>query len=98
MNDFIPKEGNLVDRVESGFSVTEKYNEVVDESETKFKSTENYQDPVRHILSSYDLGQKLRQLRLRMPRSGKKGAARLACCAMQCSSPLAKRGSKENFA
>ena len=65
MNDFIPKESHLVDRVESGFSVTENYGELVDHNETKFKNTESSQDPVRHILVSYDIGQKLRQLRLR---------------------------------
>src|SRR5436309_13755200 len=65
MNDFIPKEGNLVDRVESGFSVTENYDELINGSETKFKITENAPDPIRHILTSYDIGQKLRQLRLR---------------------------------
>jgi transcriptional regulator with XRE-family HTH domain len=65
MNDFIPKEGSLVDRVESSFSVTEKFAELIDHNETKFKNTENSQDPIRHILTSYDIGQKLRQLRLR---------------------------------
>ena len=65
MNDFIPNEGNLVGRAESDFSVTEKYDGVVADSETKLKNTENFEDSIRHALMSYDIGQKLRQLRLR---------------------------------
>jgi transcriptional regulator with XRE-family HTH domain len=65
MNDFIPSEGDLVDRAESGFSVTEKIEPVVSGSETKLKNTESSEDSIRQILSSYDIGQKLRQLRLR---------------------------------
>src|SRR3982750_956938 len=65
MNDFIPNEGNLVGRAESDFSVTEKYDGVVVDSETKLKNTENFEDSIRHALMSYDIGQKLRQLRLR---------------------------------
>jgi transcriptional regulator with XRE-family HTH domain len=65
MNDFIPNEGNLVGRAESDFSVAENYNEVVPNNETKLKNTENFEDSIRHVLSSYDIGQKLRQLRLR---------------------------------
>ena len=65
MNDFIPNEGSLVDRAESGFSVTEKIEPVISGSETKLKNTESSEDSIRHILSSYDIGQKLRHLRLR---------------------------------
>src|SRR3954451_22313206 len=65
MNDFIPNEGNLVGRAESDFSVTEKYDGVVADSETKLKNTENFEDSIRHALMSYDIGSKLRQLRLR---------------------------------
>jgi transcriptional regulator with XRE-family HTH domain len=65
MNDFIPSEGYLVGKTESDFSVVEKNEPVVSGNETKFKPAENAEDSVRHILGSYDIGQKLRQLRLR---------------------------------
>jgi transcriptional regulator with XRE-family HTH domain len=65
MNDFIPNEGNLVGRAESDFSMTENYGGVVANDETKLKNTENFDDSIRHALMSYDIGQKLRQLRLR---------------------------------
>ena len=55
----------MVGRVESGFSVTDNFEDLIDHNETKFKNTENSQDTIRHILTSYDIGQKLRQLRLR---------------------------------
>jgi transcriptional regulator with XRE-family HTH domain len=65
MNDFIPRKDDLVDRVESDFSVTENFGGVVDDGKTKFKNTENYEDVVKNVLTSYDIGQKLRHLRLR---------------------------------
>ena len=65
MNDFIPNEGNLVGRAESDFSVKENYSGLVNPNETKLKNTENVEDSIRHVLTSYDIGQKLRQLRLR---------------------------------
>jgi transcriptional regulator with XRE-family HTH domain len=65
MNDFIPNEGNLVGRAEADFSMTENYSGVVANNETKLKNTENFEDSIRHALMSYDIGQKLRQLRLR---------------------------------
>src|SRR5438270_2879426 len=65
MNDFIPNEGYLVGRAESDFSEMEKIEPVVSHNETNLKNTENTGDSIRHILSSYDIGRKLRQLRLR---------------------------------
>ena len=65
MNDFSPHESNLVGSDESRFSGTENLSNVVNYDETKLKGTENPEGLIRHILSSYDIGQKLRQLRLR---------------------------------
>ena len=65
MNDFIPKKDNLVDRVESGFSITENIGKVVNQDESKFKNTESCEDVIKNVLSGYDIGQKLRHLRLR---------------------------------
>ena len=65
MNDFSPQESNLVDRDESRFSITENIGELVNVDEAKLKNTENSEGTIRNILSSYDIGQKLRQLRLR---------------------------------
>ncbi len=65
MNDFSPEKSNLVDRDESHFSVTEISDQVVHLDKIKLKNTENYEDLIRHLLGSYDIGHKLRQLRLR---------------------------------
>ena len=65
MNDFSPEESHLVGGDESRFSETENNHEVVNESESKLKPTESTDGMIRHVLISYDIGQKLRQLRLR---------------------------------
>jgi transcriptional regulator with XRE-family HTH domain len=65
MNDFSSEQNNFVDRDESHFSSTENSGEVVHLDKTKLKIAENYDDSIRRVLSSYDIGQKLRHLRLR---------------------------------
>ncbi len=65
MNEFIPEEQPTVDADESAFSDTQKSEVNVPDSETKVKAAENGDDVIRRILVSYDIGPKLRQLRLR---------------------------------
>ena len=65
MNEFMPEEQVTVDEREDGFSNTQISGGNVPESETKIKSPENHDDVIRRLLGSYDIGPKLRQLRLR---------------------------------
>ncbi len=65
MNDFKPEFGTLVDGNESAFSVAEKVPEVLIVDETILKRAENQDDTIRRALATYDIGPKLRQLRLR---------------------------------
>lgn len=65
MNDFMPHQSNLVDPNKSEFSATENPEIDVTLNERRLKATENSEDTVRKVLTSYDIGSKLRQLRLR---------------------------------
>jgi transcriptional regulator with XRE-family HTH domain len=65
MNDSIPQEEGIVDVNESDFSETEKACVVVSEAKTRLKPAENSDDTIRRVLAGYDIGQKLRHLRLR---------------------------------
>jgi transcriptional regulator with XRE-family HTH domain len=65
MNDFKPDFGALVDHNESAFTVAEKGPEVLSTDETNLKRAESSDDTIRRTLANYDIGTKLRQLRLR---------------------------------
>jgi transcriptional regulator with XRE-family HTH domain len=65
MNAFRPElEGN-VDEDKIGFTIVENSAPEVIGSETTLKRAESGEETIRRVLSSYDIGQKLRQLRLR---------------------------------
>jgi transcriptional regulator with XRE-family HTH domain len=65
MNDFKPEISETVARNETPFSVTEQPLSELSLIETSLKRTESSDETIRRVLSSYDIGQKLRQLRLR---------------------------------
>ncbi len=65
MNEFSPARGAPVDENESAFSNVEILTEDVDLAERRVKATESSDNLIRRVLGSYDIGHKLRQLRLR---------------------------------
>jgi transcriptional regulator with XRE-family HTH domain len=65
MNDSIPQDGAMVDENKIDFSITEKPGAVVSDGKTKFKTAESSEETIRRVLAGYDIGQKLRHLRLR---------------------------------
>ena len=65
MNDFKSEISAAVHLSKRGFSVAEMNGQNVSTAETKLKTTESSEETIRRVLSTYDLGQKLRQLRLR---------------------------------
>lgn len=65
MNDFMRDQSSLVDSVKDEFSATEIPIADVTLNERRLKATENSEDMIRRVLISYDIGTKLRQLRLR---------------------------------
>lgn len=65
MNDFIGNEATSVDNDKSRFSVEEKHDENSDVTKTNLRTAENTEETIRRQLSTYDIGAKLRQLRLR---------------------------------
>lgn len=65
MNDFKPDLDDTMDGSKSGFSVIENRGTDVIDAETTLKRAESGEETIRRVLSSYDIGQKLRQLRLR---------------------------------
>src|SRR5947209_14008989 len=65
MNDFMPQESSIVGDNESGFSVATILPPDIDEIERTSRPTEDSGESARRILLSYDIGTKLRQLRLR---------------------------------
>ena len=65
MNDFIPNELSTVDRAENRFSEPESSSEDVSGPERNIKPSESYSETIRRVLGAYDIGHKLRQLRLR---------------------------------
>jgi transcriptional regulator with XRE-family HTH domain len=65
MNDSSPESTEMIPPTESQFSVVEESTNDVIVNEANLKETENSFDGVNRILSNYEIGQKLRQLRLR---------------------------------
>ena len=65
MNDFIPNEPSKVDPGENGFSAAENRTQDVGAIESNVRPSESYSETIRRVLGSYDIGHKLRQLRLR---------------------------------
>jgi transcriptional regulator with XRE-family HTH domain len=65
MNDCKPESEMEIDESKSGFSLVENSGDAVNGIETSLKRTETSEDTIRRVLSAYDIGQKLRQLRLR---------------------------------
>lgn len=65
MNDFMPATEFAVDRDENSFSAAENIDGVVAGVKRNHKLNESYDDTIRRVLVSYDIGHKLRQLRLR---------------------------------
>jgi transcriptional regulator with XRE-family HTH domain len=65
MNDFMPDRTPVEDSNESRFSQTENGGSKVTIDKETLRQTENTDETIRHLLSTYDLGAKLRQLRLR---------------------------------
>lgn len=65
MNDFRSKESPAKRATKGGFSTVENGAEIVSDNEGTLRDAESSEETLRRVLSSYDLGQKLRQLRLR---------------------------------
>lgn len=65
MDNYNSKSADSIDNTETGFSVTQTEPKALSNSKESLKSTENSEATIRRILSSYDLGNKLRQLRLK---------------------------------
>jgi transcriptional regulator with XRE-family HTH domain len=65
MNDFMPDRTPKPDDGESQFSPTENDGQKVIINKETLRQTENGDETIRHLLATYDLGAKLRQLRLR---------------------------------
>ncbi len=65
MNDFIPELSTAPYDGNSGFSATEIVNQDVSLSKETLKAAESTDETIRRALSHYDIGQKLRQLRMR---------------------------------
>jgi len=65
MNDFMSAQMASVDENETAFSEANNSAMDVVPAETKVKVTESGDDSIRRVLTSYDIGHKLRQLRLR---------------------------------
>lgn len=65
MNDFMPDISSVIDRGENSFSAAENLADDVSGVKRNHKLNENYEDSIRRVLVSYDIGHKLRQLRLR---------------------------------
>jgi transcriptional regulator with XRE-family HTH domain len=65
MNNFMPDRTSVEDFDESRLSQTENVGQKVNLSKETLRQTENPDETIRHLLSTYDLGAKLRQLRLR---------------------------------
>jgi transcriptional regulator with XRE-family HTH domain len=65
MNDSTPELTAMIDQTESQFSAVDDSSNAVTLSKVNLKETENPDDGVSRVLSNYEIGQKLRQLRLR---------------------------------
>jgi transcriptional regulator with XRE-family HTH domain len=65
MDDCKPESEWKVDESKSGFSITENTEHTVTASELTLTRAESSEETIRRVLSGYDIGQKLRQLRLK---------------------------------
>src|SRR3954454_17669213 len=65
MNDFIPVAEPKVGMSEGSFSTAENASSRISMDEASSKMAESGEEMIRRILTSYDIGSKLRQLRLR---------------------------------
>jgi transcriptional regulator with XRE-family HTH domain len=65
MNKSMPESLSLVATIENEFSDTGKEGADIIADKTNLKEAESHDDGIRRLLSNYDIGQKLRQLRLR---------------------------------
>jgi transcriptional regulator with XRE-family HTH domain len=65
MNDSIPEPSTLPDSNETAFSGTEIAAQDISSSKTTLKTAESTDGTIRKALAHYDIGSKLRQLRLR---------------------------------
>lgn len=65
MNDSIPEMAAILRKTESQFSAVEISKSDVSSDKPRLAETESGDDVVRKLLSNYEIGQKLRQLRLR---------------------------------
>jgi transcriptional regulator with XRE-family HTH domain len=65
MNDFMPDRTPMEDFNENRLSPTENGGPKVTIDKETLRTTENPDETIRHLLANYDLGAKLRQLRLR---------------------------------
>lgn len=65
MNDFMSKERLAVGIAKSDFSVAKKMRENIFDNEGTLRDAESSEETLKRVLGSYDIGQKLRQLRLR---------------------------------
>jgi len=65
MNDFMSPESLPMGFAKTDFSETQKSSNIVADNKETLRETENTEDILRRLLVSYDIGQKLRQLRLR---------------------------------
>ena len=65
MNNFMPDRTRSEELAKIHLSPTEKIAEKVIMTKESLRQTENQDETIRHLLANYDLGSKLRQLRLR---------------------------------
>ena len=65
MNESMPEFAAVESAVETGFSETKTSAPDVNLDKATLKFTENSEDTIRRVLQNYDIGPKLRQLRLR---------------------------------
>ncbi len=65
MNDFRCKESATIDIDKGGFSTAEKVGGNVSHNEGTLRDAESSEETLRRVLGSYEIGHKLRQLRLR---------------------------------
>jgi transcriptional regulator with XRE-family HTH domain len=65
MNNFTLESAATIGKTESQFSAVDESLNAVTMNEVNLKETENPNDTVTRVLSNYEIGQKLRQLRLR---------------------------------
>jgi transcriptional regulator with XRE-family HTH domain len=65
MNDFMPETTARIPPTENQFSATKNSAEEITIDKAELKTAENSDETIRRLLNTYDIGQKLRQLRLR---------------------------------